>query len=101
MADKWRKVRNLDRSGKIDRDDLKMTVKTYHVVPCNSRGWIVTKSGAHRNSKYFSSQSEAIEHAKKSARRMRMGEIVVHGRDGRILRKDSYSYSRNPHSNSF
>ena len=87
---KWRKVRNLDRSGRIDPDELRSTVRTYHVIPGDSDKWAVRNSGAHRGSRTFSTQSEATEHAKKLARQKGAGNIVIHNRDGRIVRKSSY-----------
>lgn len=90
MSDKWRTVRNLERSGKIDRDDLKTTVRTYHVLPDGTNGWAVRKPGNRRSYRRFSSQDEAIRYAKEFARSIDAGKIVVHSRDGRVLREDSY-----------
>lgn len=89
MEKRWRKVRNLNRSGKINQRDLETSVKTYHVVPEQSR-WVVKRSGASRASKTFANQVEAVEYARDAARRIGSAEVIVHGKGGRIRKKDSY-----------
>lgn len=89
MKKEWRKVRNIDRRGKIDRNDLESSVKTYHVLP-DDGNWSVRKAGASRATRRFSTQHAAVEHAREAARKIGRGEVIIHGKDGRIRRKDSY-----------
>ncbi|MES0159300.1 MULTISPECIES: DUF2188 domain-containing protein [unclassified Mesorhizobium] len=66
-----------------------MNKKGQHVVP-NGDKWSVRRSGASRASGTFSTQKEAIERARDIARNQQT-ELYVHGRDGRIRERDSYS----------
>ncbi|MDX8440483.1 DUF2188 domain-containing protein [Mesorhizobium australafricanum] len=68
-----------------------MSKKGQHVVP-NGDKWSVRRSGASRASGTYSTQKEAIERARDIARNQQT-ELYVHGRDGRIRERDSYSGS--------
>ena len=65
-----------------------MSSKGQHVVP-NGGKWSVRKAGSIRASGTYSTQSEAIDNARKIARNQG-GELYIHGRDGRIRERDSY-----------
>src|SRR5687767_3165966 len=58
-----------------------MTRKTFHVYR-SDKGWVVQKEGA--SGKEFSTQRQAIEAARESARRQTSGQVVVHGQNGQI-----------------
>jgi Uncharacterized protein conserved in bacteria (DUF2188) len=60
-----------------------------HVVPRNE-GWVVRKEASTRATSVHSTQREAVEAARKIAKHQ-SGELVIHGRDGRIRDRDSYS----------
>src|SRR5262245_1411889 len=62
--------------------------KTVHVVPAN-KGWAVKREGR-RADGVFPTQREAIESGRQIARRANSGQLVVHGRDGRIREHDTY-----------
>ncbi len=62
--------------------------KDRHVVPRDG-GWAVAKPGADRASSVHDTQREAIDQARRKAEQTH-GEVVIHGRDGRIRDKDSY-----------
>ena len=67
-----------------------------HVVPNNERGgWDVVKEGHQRASAHFDTQADAINRAREIVETSQRGngEIVIHGRDGKI--RDSDSGSRN------
>jgi hypothetical protein len=55
----------------------------YHIVPVPTGGWEVKRAGAERSSRHFSRKEDAVEHARKIVRRSG-GDLVVHGRNGRI-----------------
>lgn len=59
-----------------------------HVVPRNE-GWVVRKEGSTRATSVHSTQREAVDAARKIAQH-KNGELVIHGRDGRIRDRDSY-----------
>lgn len=62
--------------------------KNQHVVPRDGQ-WIVRGDTSPRPSGVFRTQGDAIGHARERAR-SRGGELVIHGRDGRIREKTSY-----------
>jgi len=67
-----------------------------HVVPNNERGgWDVVKENRERSSGHFETQKEAIGRAREIVEKSGRGngEIVIHGKDGKI--RDSDSGSRN------
>ena len=59
-----------------------------HVVPNGSK-WNVRKAGASRASGTFDTQSEAISRARDVAKKQKT-ELFIHGRDGRIRKRNSY-----------
>lgn len=66
-----------------------MSSKGQHVVPSGEK-WSVRRTGASRASGTFATQSEAVERARDAARRQGT-ELYIHGRDGRIHERSSYS----------
>ncbi|HEX4826344.1 MAG TPA: DUF2188 domain-containing protein [Candidatus Polarisedimenticolaceae bacterium] len=71
-----------------------MSDKDRHVVPQDG-DWVVKKPGAERASSIHDTQAAAIDHAREIAQTTG-GEVVIHGRDGRIRDKDSYGRDPNP-----
>lgn len=65
-----------------------MSRKVQHVVPRNGK-WAVRKEGSDRVSRYFDTQSEAIDVGRDIAQRQRT-EVYIHGSDGRIRERNSY-----------
>lgn len=68
--------------------------KTQHVVQHGDE-WAVRREGANRVSKTFPTKKEAEEYAREKARQ-EGGEVVIHGRDGKIQDKDSYGNDPHP-----
>lgn len=66
-----------------------MPKKNLHVVPRES-GWGVRRAGNSRDTSRHRTQKEAVDAATEAARRSG-GEVITHGRDGKIRSKDSYS----------
>jgi Uncharacterized protein conserved in bacteria (DUF2188) len=65
----------------------------FHVLPRDG-GWAVKpEGGRNASSVVYSTQREAIDRARENAR-SHGGELVIHGRDGRI--RDRKSYSSDP-----
>ena len=60
-----------------------------HVVRHPDGGWAVRREGADRASSRHRTQRDAIDRAREMAKDIR-GEVVIHGRDGKIRDKDSY-----------
>lgn len=66
-----------------------MSKRGQHVVPSGDK-WSVRRSGATRASGTYETQREAITRAKDIARHQGT-ELYIHGRDGRIRERNSYS----------
>ncbi len=66
-----------------------MSARAQHVVP-NGGKWSVRKSGAAKVSVTYGTQHEAIARAKEIARNLGT-ELYIHGADGRIRERMSYS----------
>ena len=71
-----------------------MAKKRQHVVFSDGK-WSVRRAGATRASRTFATQEEAIEEARELARR-EQSEVYIHGRDGRIRERSTYSRDRSP-----
>jgi len=67
---------------------IHMAAKSIHVVPAGNR-WVVEENGQHIST--HSTQSEAEAFGRDEALRAH-AELVVHGRDGQIERKNSYGH---------
>jgi len=67
-----------------------------HVVPNkDGDGWSTKREGSDRASRNTDTKKEAEESAKKTARR-EGGEVIIHGKDGKIQDSDSYGNDPNP-----
>ena len=62
--------------------------KNLHVIPRADK-WAVINEGNSRANSVFDTQTEAIEAARKLAKDS-AGQLVVHGRNGRIRERDHY-----------
>ena len=62
--------------------------KNQHVVPASGK-WAEKGEGNNRNTKITQTQREAIDVARKIARK-EQSELIIHGKNGRIREKDSY-----------
>lgn len=63
-----------------------MVRKTFHVYRADG-AWAVKREGA--SAETFGTQREAVKAARESAKTA-SGQIVIHGRDGRIREHESY-----------
>lgn len=68
---------------------------TRHVVPNKNGGWDSKKGGAERASKHFDTKKSAEDYSRKVSRN-EGSELFVHGKDGKIQRKDSHGNDKNP-----
>ncbi|MFT7247341.1 MAG: hypothetical protein ACI9QN_000735 [Arcticibacterium sp.] len=62
---------------------------TRHVVPNKDGGWDSKKGEAARASKHFDTKKAAEDYSRDLSRREKT-ELVIHGKDGKIQRKDSH-----------
>lgn len=70
-------------------------MSNYHVTPDSENGWAVRREGADRRS-FAPTQKSAEKIAKQYATNSGGGEVVIHGRDGRIRDKDTMAPARDP-----
>lgn len=64
--------------------------KTIHVVPRGSGVWAVRSEDATRAAGVYATKVDAVERAKGIVSNAGGGQIVVHGRDGRIQYENTY-----------
>lgn len=66
-----------------------------HVVP-HPEGWAVKGAGNGRATKVFDTQQEAIDSGREIAHNQG-GELFIHGRNGRIRKRDSSGLRYDPY----
>jgi uncharacterized Fe-S cluster-containing radical SAM superfamily protein len=67
---------------------------TYRVTKSQSDGWNVIKEGAQRASGNFGTKQEAINRGKELAKGAPLGQIKIHGCDGKI--QTEHTYGKDP-----
>ena len=67
-----------------------------HVVPNPEGGWDVVAPNAERRSSHHGTQADAIDRARGIVSNRGGGEIVIHGRDGRIRDLDTVPPGNDP-----
>lgn len=70
--------------------------KSYHVTKNSSGGWKVKGAGSSQASSTHSTQKAAQKAAIRLAKSQAKGQIVVHGRDGKI--RTEHTYGSDPNS---
>src|SRR6266403_4277512 len=89
MTIKIATVRSRKRSSKKKLRKTKENGENLHVVP-QIEGWAVRSEGRTRPTSIHRSQREAIDAARKLAKRTAASQLVIHGRDGRIKERVTY-----------
>jgi hypothetical protein len=69
--------------------------KTRHVVPNKNGGWDSKKGGAEKASKHFDIKIDAEKYSRDLSKKEK-GELFIHGKDGKIQRKDSHGGDTHP-----
>ncbi len=72
----------------------KKGLKAQHVVP-NGTSWSVKRAGASRASKTFDTQKDAELYGRQIAKKNKT-ELFIHGKDGLIRERNSYSHGSFP-----
>lgn len=72
-----------------------MAKKSYHVIAKSNGEWSVKRTGAERASGNFATKRAAVTSARKLVTK-EGGELIVHGKDGTVSRRDSYGNDPNP-----
>jgi hypothetical protein len=68
-----------------------MAVRTVHIYRSNG-AWTVKKEG--QSAEAFSTQKQAVAAARKSIKKERAGQFVVHGPNGEIRKHESHGMTR-------
>lgn len=64
--------------------------KSHHVVPNGEKGgWDIKKNGSSRSSGHSTTKEDAIKKAREISRNQGT-ELFIHGKDGKIQKKDSH-----------
>lgn len=69
--------------------------KVYHVTKNRGKGWAVKREGAQRASGNFSTKQQAVQRGKNLAKNAPLGQIKIHGRDGKI--QTEHTYGKDPY----
>lgn len=69
--------------------------KTYHVAPNRDGGWNVKSENASRASSSYDTKADAVDRAKELAKAQPLGQVVIHGQDGRI--QTEHTYGQDPY----
>lgn len=68
---------------------------TYHVTKNKGGDWGVKKSGGQRSSGNFGKKSDAVQRGKELAKKAPLGQIKIHGQDGKI--QTEHTYRKDPY----
>jgi uncharacterized protein YdaT len=71
-----------------------MSRKTYHVTPAGNGDWKVKGEGNSRASGIHENKTHALEQAKDLAKSHTLGQVIVHGTDGKI--QTEHTYGKDP-----
>lgn len=77
-----------------------MSKKSYHVIAKSSGEWSVKRAGADRATGNYASKKTAVTTARELVSKSGGGELIIHEKDGRVSRRDSYGNDPNPKKDS-
>lgn len=69
--------------------------KVYHVTKASGGGWDVKREGGKRASGHFETKIAAIDRGKELAKSEGLGQIKIHGQDGKI--QTEHTYGKDPY----
>ena len=70
--------------------------KSYHVIKNSGGGWKVKGAGSKKASSTHKTQKAAQKAATKLVKGQTKGQVVIHGRDGKIRTEHTYGSDPNP-----
>lgn len=73
-----------------------MAKTSYHVIAKSDGSWSVKRTGAERASGIFPTKREAVSTAKRMVTTSGGGELIIHEKDGRVSRRDSFGIDPAP-----
>jgi len=78
-----------------NKDKCVQMTGEHHVVPDPKGGWKVKRSNSDRSSGNFDKKQDAVNFGRELSKNQKT-ELVIHGKDGKIQRKDSHGNDPNP-----
>lgn len=72
-----------------------MPRKVYHVTPAGDGDWKVKREGASRADSVHEDKGNAVDRGKELAKSGGLGQIIIHGQDGKI--QTEYTYEKDPY----
>jgi hypothetical protein len=72
----------------------KRVLQLFEVVPDPNGGWEVRNEGAWRVSRHYPDKAAAVETARRLAESHGVGQVRIHGRDGRV--QNDWTYGIDP-----
>jgi hypothetical protein len=66
-----------------------------HVTPTGKGDWKVKRENASKAAGVYEDKADALKDAKKSAKSVPLGQVIVHGRDGKI--QTEHTYGKDPY----
>lgn len=69
--------------------------KVVHVTPHTEGGWQTKTEGAQRATSRHEKKAEAVAAGKQQAKNVDLGQIRIHGKDGKI--QTEHTYGNDPH----
>lgn len=67
-----------------------MARAVFHVTPNDDGKWTVEREGGGQGGSTYENKDDAVRHAKEAAQLGPLGQVIVHGRDGRIEYENTY-----------
>lgn len=69
--------------------------QVYHITKNQGGSWDVKKEGGQRSSGNFDTKQEAVRRGKELAKNAPLGQIKIHGQDGKI--QTEHTYGKDPY----
>jgi len=69
--------------------------KVYHVTKNQGTGWDVKKEGGKKASANFDTKQEAVQRGRGLAKNAPLGQIKIHGQNGKI--QTEHTYGKDPY----
>jgi len=70
-------------------------LKSHHIVHNPKGGWDVKKGSSEKASKHFDKKEDAVNAGREISQNQKT-ELFIHGKDGKIQRRDSHGHDPHP-----
>jgi hypothetical protein len=73
-----------------------MAKNSYHIIAKSNGAWSVKRTGAERASGNYPTKAAAVTNAKRLVTKDGGGELIIHGKDGRVSSRSSFGNDPKP-----